>query len=70
MFSTLTQLFALYHMQGNHELVQKAMLPREISFFFFSYEGHCEEKGENIKVSLNATIILKLIKHKIDKHES
>jgi len=30
-------------MHINHEVVQKVMLPREISIV--SYQGHCEEKN-------------------------
>jgi len=55
-------------MHDNHEMMQKGMPPREISVF--SYQGCCEEKGVNIKATLNAIIILKLIRRKVDKYRS
>jgi len=34
----------------NHELVEKAMLPKEINMII--YQGRCKEKGVQIKVTL------------------
>jgi len=45
-------------MHVNHELIQKAMLPRKINII--SYQGNYKENGAKIKVALNVTITIKL----------
>jgi len=53
-------------MYNNHDFVQKAILPKEINIV--SYQGRCEGKGANIEATLNATIMIKLVKHIINMH--
>jgi len=55
-------------MHINHEFVQKAILAWKISVI--SYQGPCERKGVKIEVALNATIMLRFIRCKIDIHKS
>jgi len=56
--SNLTKLSTQYDMHVNHELIQKAMLPRKINII--SYQGNYKENGAKIKVALNVTITIKL----------